>query len=62
MIKRDIIIIGAGLGGLATAIALRQDGHSVLILEEVTEFKEVSICRDTGNSQGLHRTLGRRRH
>jgi salicylate hydroxylase len=51
MIKRDIIIIGAGLGGLATAIALRQDGHSVRILEEVTEFKEVSIPRDLRNPQ-----------
>ena len=45
MHKRDILIIGAGLGGLATAIALRKDGHIVRVLEEVNEFKEVSYLQ-----------------
>ena len=47
MIERDILVVGAGLGGLATAIALRQDGHRVRVLEEVTEFKEVFMRCDT---------------
>lgn len=34
MIKKNIIIIGAGIGGLATAALLAKDGHSVTILEK----------------------------
>src|SRR4051794_8155465 len=29
----DIIVIGAGVGGLSTALLLRQDGHDVRVLE-----------------------------
>lgn len=37
----SIIIVGAGLGGLATAVALRKKGHAVHVLEGASELKEV---------------------
>jgi salicylate hydroxylase len=40
-IKLDIIITGAGLGGLAAAIALRRHGHEVTIFEKAPELGEV---------------------
>lgn len=36
-----IVIVGAGLGGLATAIALARRGHSVVVLEKATKLGEV---------------------
>ncbi|MEJ8475528.1 FAD-dependent monooxygenase [Roseibium algae] len=36
-----IVIIGAGIGGLAAAIALARIGHSVLVLERMAEITEV---------------------
>lgn len=36
-----IIIIGAGLGGLACAIQCKLAGHDVLILEQAKEIGEV---------------------
>jgi salicylate hydroxylase len=40
-VKLNIIISGAGLGGLATAIALRRRGHTVTVFEKVPELGEV---------------------
>ncbi|KAF9887004.1 hypothetical protein FE257_010620 [Aspergillus nanangensis] len=37
----DIIVVGAGLGGLATAIALSTSGHNVTIFEQTPELGEV---------------------
>ncbi|KAI5239353.1 monooxygenase [Aureobasidium subglaciale] len=37
----DVVIVGAGIAGLATAIALRQDGRSILVLEKSSMNKEV---------------------
>lgn len=37
----DIIIVGAGLGGLSTAVALSQDGYKIQVLDAVEEFQEV---------------------
>jgi salicylate hydroxylase len=37
----QILIIGAGLGGLACAIACRHAGHDVLILEKAAELSEI---------------------
>lgn len=40
-IKLSIIIAGAGIGGLAAAIALRRRGHSVIVFEKAPELGEV---------------------
>ena len=37
----DILIAGAGLGGLTAALALTQRGHRVRIFEQATELKEI---------------------
>ncbi|KAK6383741.1 hypothetical protein LTS17_003033 [Exophiala oligosperma] len=37
----DIVIVGAGLGGLGAAIALRLSGHNVIVLESAPEIGEV---------------------
>jgi hypothetical protein len=39
----NIIIVGGGLGGLATSIALARRGHSVTILEQAHQLGEVRI-------------------
>ncbi len=36
-----IAIVGAGLGGLAAAIALERDGHDVVVLEQANELGEI---------------------
>ena len=44
-----VLIIGAGLGGLAAAIGIKQAGRDVTVLEKMTELREVrtyfaSLC------------------
>ena len=41
---RRIAVIGAGIGGLTFAIALRQYGISVDIYEQTTELREVGAA------------------
>jgi hypothetical protein len=59
--KMSIIVVGAGLGGLALAIALARRGHSVRVLEQASKLGEVrsvillTICM-------LTQSLGRRRN
>jgi NADPH-dependent 2,4-dienoyl-CoA reductase/sulfur reductase-like enzyme len=38
----DVLIVGAGLGGLAAGLALQTDGHRVTIVDAAPEFGEVS--------------------
>lgn len=40
-LKLDIAIVGAGIGGLSTAIALARDGHHVTVYEAAPELSEV---------------------
>jgi salicylate hydroxylase len=40
-VKLKIIVAGAGLGGLATAVALRRRGHDVSVFEKASELGEV---------------------
>lgn len=37
----DIIIVGAGLGGLAASIECARSGHNVTMLESASELAEV---------------------
>lgn len=36
-----VVVVGAGITGLATAVALSLSGHSVLVLESVDKIEEV---------------------
>jgi salicylate hydroxylase len=38
---RQVVIVGAGFGGLCAAIALRKSGLEVVVLEQATELREV---------------------
>ena len=39
----NVVVVGAGIGGLQTALALAKDGHSVTVLESAKAFEEVCI-------------------
>lgn len=41
-LRLNIVIVGAGLGGLSLAIALARRGHSVRVLEQAATLGEVS--------------------
>lgn len=41
MCDAEVIIVGGGIGGLAAAIALRQRGVEVIVLEQAPELGEI---------------------
>lgn len=43
LVRLNIIVVGAGLGGLAAAIALARRGHTVTVLEQAPVIGEVFI-------------------
>lgn len=54
-----IVIIGAGIGGLSTAIYLRQQGHKVVVLEQSRLANEVGAAMHlTPNATGLLLRIG----
>lgn len=55
----DIVIIGAGIGGLTAAIYLRYQGHRVTVLEQSRFANEVGAAMHLApNSNGLLRRIG----
>lgn len=40
-VRLQVLIVGAGLGGLATAVALARSGHTVQVLEQAAALGEV---------------------
>jgi salicylate hydroxylase len=50
-VRLHVVIVGAGLGGLATAIALARGGHKVEILEQAPALGEVELPPPSTNSR-----------
>src|SRR4030095_9109530 len=40
-VEENVVIVGGGIGGLATAIALRQRGFEVAVFEQAQELREI---------------------
>lgn len=54
-----ILVVGAGIGGLQTSLALAKDGHKVTLLESAKAFEEVGAgIRIPPNSHKLSRSWG----
>lgn len=45
-----VLVVGAGLGGLAAAIGIKKSGHDVMVLERMPELREVCTCSCTSIS------------
>jgi salicylate hydroxylase len=41
---KSIIIVGAGLAGLAAAIGLRKSGYYVMVLEKTSKLEDVGLA------------------
>ena len=62
-IRLHIAIVGAGVGGLATAVALRRDGHDVHVYEDAPALSEVCpLIRLTISAPTAHTIPARRRN
>ena len=60
-----VIVVGAGIGGLQTALALAADGHNVTVLESAKAFEEVHFTILSSHllwPMAHSNWLGRRRH
>lgn len=45
----NVVIVGAGIGGLGASIAITNAGHTAIVLEQALDFVEVR--RPSRNSQ-----------
>ena len=56
---REIVVVGGGIGGLTTALALARDGRTVRVLERAERFAEVGAGLQLApNATGILRRLG----
>lgn len=53
-IKLDVIVVGAGISGLATAISTALSGHNVIVFESAKELLEVCLQLSGYNIQALY--------
>ncbi|KAI1858922.1 hypothetical protein JX265_005751 [Neoarthrinium moseri] len=61
--KLKVVIVGAGLGGLATAIALRLKGHDVTVFEQAPQLLEIGAgIQIPPNSGKLLKRMGIMKH
>jgi 2-polyprenyl-6-methoxyphenol hydroxylase-like FAD-dependent oxidoreductase len=58
----NVIIVGAGLGGLAAAIALARNKHNVTIYEQAERIAEVHSVIAVTSTQKLTQFTGWRRY
>lgn len=49
----NVLVVGAGLGGLAAGLALQTDGHKVTIIDAAPEFAEVRKASHSTSQQDL---------
>lgn len=55
----NILVVGAGIGGLTAAVALRRSGHNVIVLEKDETKREVGFAVSMApNSTRVLRSLG----
>ncbi|MGI4983889.1 MAG: FAD-dependent oxidoreductase, partial [Janthinobacterium lividum] len=40
----EVIVIGAGMGGLSCALALQRQGHSVRVFERTAELRPIGAA------------------
>ena len=56
---REIVVVGGGIGGLTTALALARQGRSVRVLERAARFAEVGAGLQLApNATRVLRSLG----
>ena len=54
-----VLVVGGGIGGLATALAMGRAGHPVHVIEQATEFVEIGAGLQIGaNATRMMRHLG----